>query len=174
MSKEIETQTKSLRTYPKLKKGDDNNYTADVPPDFCLKALMGMRTHEAANGVYQTAISALGKPAEKYADFASAMFAETEPRDAFEAMLIAQMTATHVTFATLSERLSYQTEFEVRESLERSVSRLNRTYIAQLEALKKHRSKAQQTVRVERVTVESGGQAIVGDVSHGGEGHGKK
>ncbi len=34
-----------------------------------------------------------------------------------------------------------------------------------MEALKKHRAKAQQIVRVERVNVESGGQAIVGDVS---------
>ena len=32
----------------------------------------------------------------------------------------------------------------------------------------KYRAKAQQTVRVERVTVHEGGQAIVGDVNHGG------
>ena len=37
-----------------------------------------------------------------------------------------------------------------------------------MEALKRRRAKAQQTVRVERVTVEDGGQAIVGDVTHGG------
>jgi hypothetical protein len=30
--------------------------------------------------------------------------------------------------------------------------------------------KAQQTVRVERVTVNESGQAIVGSVTHGGEG----
>ena len=50
------------------------------------------------------------------------------------------------------------------------MTRLSRTYIAQIDALKKYRSKAQQTVRVERVTVNEGGQAIVGDVTHGGEG----
>ena len=43
-----------------------------------------------------------------------------------------------------------------------------RTYLAQMDALKKYRAKAQQTVRVERVTVNEGGQAIVGDVTHGG------
>ena len=37
-----------------------------------------------------------------------------------------------------------------------------------MDALKKYRAKAQQTVRVERVNVESGGQAVVGDVSTGG------
>ena len=47
------------------------------------------------------------------------------------------------------------------------MSRLSRTYLAQMEALKKHRAEAQQTVRVERVTVESGGQAVVGSVQYG-------
>ncbi|WP_216825867.1 hypothetical protein [Sulfitobacter sp. SK012] len=44
----------------------------------------------------------------------------------------------------------------------------SRTYLAQMDALKKYRAKAQQTVRVERVSVHEGGQAIVGDVNHGG------
>jgi hypothetical protein len=35
-----------------------------------------------------------------------------------------------------------------------------------METLKKYRSKASQTVRVERVLVNEGGQAIVGDVSY--------
>ena len=96
------------------------------------------------------------------------MFAEIEPRDALEAMLVSQMTATHVAMTTLMERMTYQETFEVREAYERSATRLSRTYLAQMEVLKKHRAKAQQTVRVERVNVESGGQAIVGDVSTGG------
>jgi hypothetical protein len=37
-----------------------------------------------------------------------------------------------------------------------------------MDALKKYRAKAQQVVRVERVTVEEGGQAIVGNVERGG------
>lgn len=80
------------------------------------------------------------------------------------------MTATHVAMTTLSERMTYQESYQVRESYERSMTRLSRTYLAQMDALKKYRAKAQQTVRVERVNVESGGQAIVGDVSHRGEG----
>ncbi len=96
------------------------------------------------------------------------MFAELEPRDAIEAMLIAQMTATHVAMTTLAEKLSYQSMYQLRESYERSMTRLSRTYLAQMDALKKYRAKAQQVVRVERVTVNEGGQAIVGDVSHSG------
>jgi hypothetical protein len=37
-----------------------------------------------------------------------------------------------------------------------------------MEALDKHRGKGQQTVRVEHVTVNAGGQAIVGNVEAGG------
>ena len=44
------------------------------------------------------------------------------------------------------------------------------SYAAQMDTLKRYRSKGQQTVRVERVTVESGGQAVVGNVETGGRG----
>jgi len=39
-----------------------------------------------------------------------------------------------------------------------------------VEALKRYRSRGDQTVRVEHVTVNEGGQAIVGNVRHGGRG----
>ena len=61
-----------------------------------------------------------------------------------------------------------QTMSKIRESNERSMTRLSRTYLAQMDALKKYRANVQQVVRVERVTVNEGGQAIVGDVHHGG------
>lgn len=154
------------RTYPKVTKIGDNDYQADVPEHWHVQDLLGMKTHDAAVGVYNTAIQALGDWAEKHANLASAMLAEIEPQDAIEAMLTAQMTATHVAMTTLCSRMSYQNSTEIRESLERSMTRLSRTYLAQMDALKKYRAKAQQTVRVERVNVESGGQAIVGTIKH--------
>ena len=51
-----------------------------------------------------------------------------------------------------------------------AASRLARTYVALLEGLSRHRGKGQQVVRVEHVTVQAGGQAIVGAVSQGGGG----
>ncbi|MEY8143666.1 hypothetical protein [Falsihalocynthiibacter sp. CO-5D18] len=162
------TDGRATRAFPKLKKTGEGSFSAEVPDNLQLEQLLGMRTVEAAKGVYLTAIGAMGQSAEKFGSLASAMFAELEPQDAIEAMLIAQMTATHVAMTHLSERLSYQTAYQVRESYERSITRLSRTYLAQMDALKKHRAKAQQIVRVERVTVNEGGQAIVGDVSHAG------
>jgi hypothetical protein len=46
-------------------------------------------------------------------------------------------------------------------------NKLSRTHAALLEALNRHRGKGQQRVTVEHVTVNEGGQAIVGNVAHG-------
>jgi hypothetical protein len=51
-------------------------------------------------------------------------------------------------------------------------AKLSRTYAALVETLGRHRGKGQpQVVRVERVTVEAGGRAIVGAVAQGGGRH---
>jgi len=55
-------------------------------------------------------------------------------------------------------------------SAERAYNKLALTYVAQIEALKRYRSAGEQTVRVEHVTVNDGGQAIVGNVTTGGSG----
>ena|ERR1700730_13228319 len=52
--------------------------------------------------------------------------------------------------------------------------KLARTFGAQVDALKRYRSGGEQTVRVEHVTVNEGGRAIVGNVSHGGRGSPEK
>ncbi|RWD26791.1 MAG: hypothetical protein EOS34_32705 [Mesorhizobium sp.] len=61
-----------------------------------------------------------------------------------------------------------------QDSAERAFNKLTRTFAAQVEALKKYRTGGQQHVTVQHVTVNEGGQAIVGNVSHGGQGDGKK
>lgn len=43
-----------------------------------------------------------------------------------------------------------------------------------MDALNKHRGKGQQKVTVEHVHVSHGGQAIVGNITQGGGGHGEK
>ncbi|SFH37130.1 hypothetical protein SAMN04488020_11131 [Palleronia marisminoris] len=160
----------ATRQFPKIRYGDGEKIDVVTVQDFRFEPLMGIKTDDAARLVFCTALSALGKAAETFASLAPAMFAEVEPRDGVEATLVAQMTATHIAMTSLSEKASYQTSYQVRESCERSMTRLSRTFLAQMEALKKYRAKAQQLVRVERVTVNEGGQAIVGDVTHTGGG----
>lgn len=149
----------------------DENGVVQIKTDAVdtLMHLFNVETVEAASGLMTCAINALGISGENYRDMAAAMQAELKPRDAIEAMLITQMTTTHVAMTSLSQKaLDCSSGYQIREALERSMTRLSRTYLAQMDALKKYRAKAQQVVRVERVNVESGGQAIVGDVSTGG------
>jgi hypothetical protein len=148
---------------------DDGVVEVGYEDPLCLFKLFGVGTKDAGDGMVLTALNALGKTGEHYRPFIAALQAELEPRDAVEAMLIIQIGATHVAMTNVSQKMNDQTMWTIRESLERSMTRLSRTYLSQMDSLKKYRAKAQQTVRVERVTVNEGGQGIVGDVSHRGE-----
>ena len=123
-------------------------------------------------------VAALGKSgkviSEEATNFALGVIASIEPRDEVEAMLGAQMAATHQATMMMARRLNHVENIPHHDAAERAVNKLARTYSTQMDALKRYRAKAQQTVRVERVTVNEGGQAIVGPVSHeGGGGHEK-
>jgi hypothetical protein len=92
------------------------------------------------------------------------------PRDAAEGMLAAQMVAVHeAALECLRRAMLDGQSFEGRQANLGQASKLVRSYAVLLEALDRHRGKGQpQVVRVERVTVEAGGRAIVGAVSQGG------
>src|SRR3954454_7661103 len=95
---------------------------------------------------------------------------EIGPRDVIEAMLAVQMVATHEAALECFRRaaLSEQT-FAGRELGLKYADKLVRSFAALTDALNRHRGKGQpQVVRVERVTVKAGGQAIVGAVTQGG------
>lgn len=89
-----------------------------------------------------------------------------KPADEIEGMLIGQMIACNAGAMECYRRamLSDQT-FEGRQQNLNFANKLTRTYALHMEALDKHRGKGQQTVRVEHVTVNAGGQAIVGNVT---------
>lgn len=165
-SKELAKPGK-LRSIPKIDQ-KDGALQVGVSSDDELKDLYGVRTREAGKGLLLSAMNSLGTKGEPYREMLAAMAAEMEPRDAVEAMLINQMVATNTALSVTSQRMMDSDTLQRFEIYERALTRLNRTYLAQMDALKKYRAKAQQTVRVERVTVEDGGQAIVGPVQHGG------
>ena len=87
-----------------------------------------------------------------------------------EAMLGSQMAAIQIATMRLAHSLALANDMLRLDQYERSLNRLARTFAAQIEALKRYRSKGEQRVYVERVNVESGGQAIVGPVNQKGEG----
>ncbi len=97
-----------------------------------------------------------------------------EPRDQVEAMLAAQMAATHNAIMTFANRLNHVETLPQQDGAERAFNKLGRTFAAQVEALKRYRSSGDQTMRVEHVTVNEGGQAIVGNVTGMGRGGSEK
>jgi hypothetical protein len=84
-------------------------------------------------------------------------------------VLLVQMAAIHLATMRTATLLGASKTRETVETYERSLNRLARTYVAQVEGLKRYRSKGEQRFYVERVTVNEGGQAIVGPVRHGGK-----
>ena len=124
--------------------------------------LTGLLGHIAALGSH-------GHPVDEAAsNFALAFVDAMKPKDAAEALHLAQMAATHQAMMMLARRLNHVENIPQQDAAERALNKLARTYAVQMDTLKRYRSKGTQVVRVERVTVECGGQAVVGAVSHGG------
>ena len=73
---------------------------------------------------------------------------------------------------TAARRLAHVESVVQQDSAVAMFSKLARTYTTQIESLKRYRATGEQNIRVQHqhVTVNEGGQAIVGDVSSGGGG----
>lgn len=89
------------------------------------------------------------------------------PRDELEAMLAVQMGAIHQATMMMARRLNHVNTLAQQDAAERALNKLARTYATQMDALKRYRTGGQQKVTVEHVTVNEGGQAIVGAVTNG-------
>ena len=96
---------------------------------------------------------------------------EIAPRSELEGMLAAQMIASHnAAMECLRRAMIPDQTVAGREQNLKHATKLMGLYERQLAALDKHRGKGQQKITVEHVTVEAGGQAIVGNVlQEGGE-----
>lgn len=129
------------------------------------------------NGLLNSIINSAkdgGKVTEENVNFVVSVVAAVAPRDELEAMLAVQMAAIHNATIATARRLAHVETLPQFEAQERALNKLARTYATQLEALKRYRTGGQQKVVVEHVTVNAGGQAIVGAVSHpGGSASGK-
>ncbi len=102
---------------------------------------------------------------------ALAVIGGLQPKNEAEAMLASQMALTHATAMTLLGRTRRTGEHMMLEHLAvygNIGAKLLRAFTGQVEALAKLRRPAVQVVRVERVNVADGGQAIVGAIGNPG------
>ncbi len=126
-----------------------------------LNFLMGTAKADLAPADKMTAVNSM-----------LAAVAGVQPQNETEGALAVQMAATHHLAMTLLERAKNAQHIPVLESNGNLAVKLLRPYTAQVEALAKLRRGGNQTVRVEHVHIHSGGQAIVGNITHPGGGGG--
>jgi hypothetical protein len=106
-----------------------------------------------------------GKISEGRLNFMLSVIKGVKPRDQVEAMLAAQMAAVHLASMSLAQQLVNVQSIDHQDSAERAFNKLTRTFATQMEALKRYRIRAEQSVTIQNVSVQSGGQAVVGNVA---------
>lgn len=101
--------------------------------------------------------------------FMLSIIRDLAPRDAVERMLAVQMAATHVATIRSARWLASTENIPQVQAHYVGFNKLARTFAAQAEALRKHRTGGEQKVIVQHqhVNVSDGGQAIVGNVTRG-------
>ncbi|KIN79602.1 hypothetical protein [Sulfitobacter mediterraneus] len=158
-----------------LKGTPESGHQVVLHAEDALQDLFQTETPEMANGLLSHCLKVL-KPDEASDEyegnderaFMLATIKEIAPRDAVERMLALQMAATHVAMIRAGRRLATNATLEQVKVHCSSYNALARTYTAQMDVLRKHRHGAKQTIAVQHVNVEGGGQAIVGNVRNGG------
>ena len=97
---------------------------------------------------------------------ASLAFIEgAKPRDEIECALVIQMACTHSAAMAVLNRLGGAAGDRTVAAMASAAARLLRAYATQVEALRRLRNGGSQTLRVEHVHVNEGGQALIGNVS---------
>jgi len=128
----------------------------------------GVADRDAMHGILRQLVRASvkgQKPDAVNLAFMIAMVESIRPRDAVEAMLVAQMVSVHVMAMRCAHHLACAEDVIQQESAGRALGRLARTFPAQMEALNRHRNNSEPAITVQNVSVGDGGNAIVGNVT---------
>jgi len=91
--------------------------------------------------------------------FVMSVISGLKPRDQTEAMIGAQMAAVHSAMMTAANRLAHAETLAERDSAERAVNKLGRTFAALVDTFKRYRNGGEQKVMVQHMSIAEGGQA---------------
>jgi hypothetical protein len=166
----------------KVEKSGDRSVIApdhvDVGTDYCLlMEALGTTDDDFLIGLLGRLTDAGSQGRKAYPEginFMISVIKGIQPRDQVEAMLASQMAAVHMASMAFARRLAHVKDIRQQDSAERAFNQLTRTFAAQMEALKRYRTGGEQKVTVQHVTVGDGGQAIVGNVTHGSRRSGRE
>ncbi len=104
---------------------------------------------------------------------AMAALLDSKPADPIEAMLVGQIIANNAA-ATELRRRAWRTQVPQQQvTLLGLADKSTRSMAMLVEALNRHRSRGQQTVRVERVNLYGNAQAVIGDIHQAEDSRGR-
>jgi hypothetical protein len=129
---------------------------------------LGVADRDAMHGILRQLVRASvrgTRPDKTSLAFMLTMVKSIAPRDAIEAMLVAQMVSVHVMAMRCAHQLACADDIAWQESATRALARLARTFPAQIEALNRYRNKDEAAITVQNLSVQDGGKAIVGNVT---------
>ena len=153
-----------------VKRGDVTCYTLEASAGEA-KTLMhtfGTKSPDFFHGLLQQVVNAGSKgayPDERGIRFMLGFIRESEPRDEIEATLLAQIGACQVATMRMANRLAHAETLQEQDSAERAFNKLARTSMALVETFQRYRAVTKHKVIVQHVSVNDGGQAIVGNVT---------
>lgn len=133
-----------------------------------LADALGAVDRDALHGILKQLVkaSAIGhKPDEANLAFMVSMIRSIAPKDSLEAMLVSQMVCVHMAAMRCACRLACTDDLAQQEGITRALTRLTRTFAAQIEALGRHRGNDERAITVQNLSVQDGGKAIVGNVT---------
>jgi hypothetical protein len=133
-----------------------------------LAEALGAADRDALHGMLRQLAKASAvaqKPDETNLAFMISMIGSIAPKDSIEAMLVSQMVSIHVAAMRSACRLACTDDPMQQESVTRALTRLSRTFSAQVEALSRHRNNDARAITVQNLSVQDGGRAIVGNVT---------
>jgi hypothetical protein len=105
--------------------------------------------------------------------FVRSVLKDVRPGDKMAMLLVVQMLAVHDGTMSHAILLAGSEHLERRESFANIFNKLARTFALQMDTLHRLRSGPEPKVTVNNVSVNDGGQAIVGTVNHNGGDKGK-
>ena len=110
-------------------------------------------------------LASVAKGSEREMNFMLSMVQGLEPKDPLEAMLATQMAAVQTLTMRHAIQLANSNTYKGQEHAERVLNKLARTFLSQMETLKRYRTGGEQKVTVQHVSVNDNARAIVGNVS---------
>ena len=163
-------QTKAATT-PRIKLSSRGFFIDHPDPEHgerLMSDALGVSDRDAMHGILRQLVKASvngERPDAVNLAFMISMVKSIKPRDAVEAMLVAQMVSVHVMAMRSAHQLGNAEDIARQDSASRALARLARTFPAQIDALNRYRNNGEPAITVRNVSVQDGGKAIVGNVT---------